>query len=245
MILSTDLFASRFDELDKPPEGAYKGQMLLSGFVLIGVPVGKIIDAENDFLNSSTYELIQDEVWKKLMVTHMTFGFGLSFEYMFFDHAGLKTRIKRTVIIQRTIFGSQYENWSKKIYSDFSFYLGPAFHLTSRKQWDVTLTPLAGVAVGKFQATPVARELVDSYAGEGDRTVTGFTCGTELNFTVYFSGGLFISLGFDWTMNLLQFDSEFNLTNPDQPASPYFPGKQTADVHSLTFIISAGYAFLN
>lgn len=37
------LYSSQFEELDKPPEGAHEGQMLVGGFFSIGMPYGDAI----------------------------------------------------------------------------------------------------------------------------------------------------------------------------------------------------------
>ena len=135
---------------------------------------------------------------------------------------------------------------SKKIrYVDFSFNVGPSVHVTNRKQWDITLTPVIGYAVGEFTATPIANKLVTGYSGSSGKIIHGFTCGAELNFIAYFSGGLFISLGFDWTMNMFKFDKAYNLTNPVSPYNLYFEGEKASNPHTLSFIISSGYAFSN
>ena len=238
-------FSIKFDELDKLPEGAHKGQMMLGVFISLGSSLGEQIDAENDFLEYNTYTFSENDITKKLMVTHLSLSVGLQFEYMPIDYLGVKTKIKTTSIIQRTIFGTQLENWSKTLYVDFSFNVGPSVHVTNRKQWDFTLTPVIGYAVGEFRATPIANALVTGYSDGPKSIIHGLTFGTELNFTAYFSGGLFLSLGFDWTMNMLTFGNEFNLTNPVSPNNRYFEGKKTSSIHSLSFIVSSGYAFSN
>lgn len=244
------LFSSEFDELDKPPEGSHSGQMLLRFCIALGAPVGTVINAEKDFVENSTYTFEETDITKELLISHMYISFGGSFEYMFIDHLGAQVKLKKNYIMQRTSFGSQYENWSNPLYKDYSLYLGPTFHLTTRKMWDVSLSLFAGYSFGTFYATPVADEILENkvdsvvYNGPGEKSVNGFSAGTELNFLFYFSGGLFVSIGFDWTMNMLDFGSEFNLQNP-QTSANYFSGETSSTVHSLGIIISAGYAFMN
>ncbi|MCP4135152.1 MAG: hypothetical protein GY754_29560 [bacterium] len=235
-------YSSQFDELDKPPEGAHQGQMLLGGIMTMGMPLGGIISGEEDFLSGTSYELGSGS-WKELMVSHLAFDFGIFFEYMPIDHLGARVKVKKTVIIQRTIFGSEYENWSRALYSNYSFYLGPTYHLTTRKQWDVTCTAYFGYSIANFSATPIATKLITAYAGNGDQSLNGFALGAELNFTAYFSGGLFISLGCDWNLYFVSFDS-FNLTNPKNSAT-YLSGETSSNIHTISFAISAGYAFAN
>ena len=245
------LAASELDELDKPPEGAHEGQILIGGFVTIGGALGQLPKAEDAFVDNSYYLFTENNQAKALWLSHLAFSFGITGEYMFLDRLGARARIKRTYILQRTLFGSDYENWSYSVYRDFSFYIGPALHLTTRRQWDVSLTPLVGFYVGVFQSTPVAKKILKDYvsdpdvdyAGEGKKSVSGFTTGAELAFTAYFSGGLFISLGADWTMSMVRFDKKFSLTNP-QTSKSYTLGTNPS-IHTLGIIITAGYAFYN
>ncbi|MFC1671485.1 hypothetical protein ACFL20_13925 [Spirochaetota bacterium] len=246
-------FSVKFDELDKPPEGAHQGQMLVGAFVSLGSTLGSIIDAENDFIKNNTYTFSESEITKRLMVTHLSISVGVLFEYMPIDYLGVKTKLKSTSIVQRTVFGHQFENWTRALYVDFSFNVGPSVHVTNRKQWDFTLTPVIGYAVGEFTATPIANKLIKhvdddgiaDYDGSSGKIIHGFTCGAELNFIAYFSGGLFISLGFDWTMNMFNFSKAYNLTNPISPNGQYFEGGKNSNPHTLSFIISSGYAFSN
>lgn len=245
--------ASRFDELDKPPEGAFKGQMLLGGFVSIGIPVGGILDAEDAFLDGSTYTFSESNVTKKLMVNHLAFSLGANYEYLLFDHVGVRGKLNRSIIIQRTIFGSEYQNWSNVLYTNYSIIAGPAFHLTTRKQWDITLNPAVGYYIGSFRATPVASEILyyedppgTEHVGYSvdERKLNGFLFDVELNFTAYFSGGLYISLGLDWGVHLINFNEAYNLTNP-ATGEIYFEDQVSSNIRSYSFIISAGYAFMN
>jgi len=106
----TPCAAIEFDELDKPPEGAHKGQMFLGVVISVGAPSGELVDAETAFVDGSTYTF-ENEVTKQLKVSHLFFGVGASFEYMPIDHVGAKTRAMQTIVVQRTEFGTDYENW--------------------------------------------------------------------------------------------------------------------------------------
>lgn len=236
--------ASKFDELDKPPEGAHKGQMFLGAFFSMGGAFGEIIEAEHEFLRGSVYEFTSSEVIKKLWVDHLAFAFGICFEYMYIDNMGVKAKLKKTILMQRTLFGTDYKNWTETQYSDYTICLGPTFHVTTRKRWDFTFTPVIGVSFGELTVTPVADRLISNYNGRMKKDVINFTCGGEFNFSVYFSGGLFISFGFDYTMNLLDLDGAYRLTNP-QTGKEYFKGQTRSYLHMLSFILSAGYAFSN
>ena len=240
--LNPGLMASQFEELDKPPEGAHEGQMLLGGYFSLGVPYGDLIDGEKDFVSENTYTFEESEITKELMVAHISYDFGISFEYMPIDYIGIKTKLKRVLIVQRTRFGAEFQNWTETLYSNYSFLLGPSFHLTSRKYWDVTLTPVIGYAFAKYNATPIASRLVQGYSGDMKRNVNGITYGAELNLTMYFSGGLYISAGLDWNKYPVSFSPSYNLTNPDS-GDKYLDGKSSGSIQSVNLAISAGYAF--
>ncbi len=244
LILTNVLYAVEFDELDKPPEGAHKGQMLLGAFLSIGIPQGDIIDAEEEFLEDTTHTF-ENETVKLVEVSHLTFGFGISFEYMPFDRIGVKTKFRRTVVVQKTNFGSEYKNWRGYLYRDYSLYLGPSIHATYRKSWDFTLTPTIGYAYGRFAATPVGRKTIaGSYPGETRKDAQGLSYGAELNFTAYLSRGIFISIGFEWLRNSITLDSAADVTNP-QTGVEYFDGKSSGNIDSYSIIITSGYAFSN
>lgn len=255
VLASTALFAADFDELDKPPEGAHRGQMLLGAFFSIGLPFGSCIDAENAFVKGSHHTLDKDEVTAKLFeVSHLFFGLGLSFEYMPFDHVGAKIRFKRNSVVQKTNFGPDYENRREYLYKDLSIYLGPSFHLTTRKRWDFTLTPMIGYASAVYHAAPVPTRILVSddeppvgMSGENERNFSSLSYGAELNCTIYFSGGLFVSFGCDWTRLNCAFGKPFDITNPqDSPTSRvYLNGGTSGVIDAAAFILTAGYAFSN
>jgi hypothetical protein len=257
IVLSTGAaHATHFEELDKPPEGAHKGQILLGAFASVGVPFGRIIDAENDFIRDSTYTFFSSLTTKKIMVRQLSFSYGVLFEYMMIDFLGIKIKMKRSNIVQQTIFGPQYQNWNKMMYNDYSFLLGPAIHFTSRKQWDISLTPVAGYAIGEYNAAPIEDELVYSftkpslnqliwgYGAKRKKKADNVVVGAELNVSVYFTGGFFMSFGCDWTMNMLEFRHSYYLMNP-QNFQWFFPMNTSSFLHSICFILSAGYAFSN
>jgi len=236
------VWASQFEELDKPPEGAHQGQMLLGGFVSIGIPFGEMITSEENFVQSQTYEFTDSHITKELLVTHLSYDFGVSFEYMPIDYVGVKSKLKRVIIVQRTRFGTDYQNWSETLYDNYSFLVGPSFHLTNRKQWDVTLTPVIGYALAKYHATPVASKLLTGYSGDTSRSVSGLTYGAELNLTIYFSGGLYISLGTDWNKYPLNFSPPLNLSTP-APVNTI--STSSSSLQTINLALSVGYAFSN
>jgi hypothetical protein len=98
------------------------------------------------------------------MVQHLSFSYGVLFEYMMVDHLGFKIKAKRSTIVQDIVFGHQYQNWNKMMYNDYSLLIGPAIHFTSRKQWDISITPVAGYALGEYIAVPIADQFVYSFS---------------------------------------------------------------------------------
>lgn len=237
-------YSTEFDELDKPPEGAHQGQMLLGAFISVGIPKGNTIKAEEDFVKNSTYTF-PNETTKLIEVSHLSFGIGVSYEYMPMDYLGAKAKIRRTYVVQQSNFGTEYKNWRGYLYRDFSFYIGPSFHATSRTTWDFTLTPVIGYAFAQYEAATVASQIVTGFSGNNKRDSKGFSFGAELNCTIYFSGGLFISLGGEWLRNSLSFGKSFTLTNPFNPGANYLDGKKSGTLDSYSFIITSGYAFSN
>jgi len=236
---------ANFAELDKPPEGAHAGQMFLGAFLTMGAPVGPIFKEEESFVKGEDYE-ISSGIYKKLWVSHLSFNFGAAYEYMPIDHLGVKGKLKYNMTIQRTLFGPDYQNWTSTIYQDLSFLVGAAGHLTNRKQWDVVLTPVLGYSIAWFKPTPIAAQLLSGtydYSNGGTRRADSFILGSELNFTTYFSGGLYLSIGFDWTMNFTKFSSPFSLTL--DTVNYYYENETKAFFHTVSFIISIGYAFSN
>jgi hypothetical protein len=210
--------------------------------VSIGVPYGDIIDGEKNFVKGNTYTFEESEITKELMIAHLSYDFGISFEYMPIDYIGIKSKLKRVLIVQRTRFGADFQNWTETLYSNYSFLLGPSFHLTSRKYWDITLTPVIGYALAKYNATPIAAKLVQGYSGDRSRDVSGITYGAELNLTVYFSGGLYMSVGADWNKYPITFSPPLELS---QGGNTFMDGKNSGSIQTMNLTISAGYAFSN
>ena len=117
------------------------------------------------------------------------------------------------------------------------------FTFTSRRWWDVFVSPQVGYSLGRFYATPVASEILSGYYGDTKRNANGFIIGAELCFTAYFTGGFYISAGFEWSMILFNLDDSLSLTNT-QTSATYGSGK-SFNIHSYSFILSIGYAFSN
>ncbi|HPS56515.1 MAG TPA: hypothetical protein PK514_00280 [Spirochaetota bacterium] len=247
---ATSIMASEFEELDKPPEGAHEGQMLLGGFISAGLPFGDLITAEDDFLVGNWYMLSSDTM-KELIVNHLAFDFGISFEYMPIDHVGAKSKLRYTTVVQRTAFGQENENWNQALFNSYSILLGPSFHLTVRKQWDVTFTPEFGYGFGQYEATPIASKLAYNYNNDGIRNFSGFIFGSELNLTIYFSGGVYISLGSEYTYYPISFSPANSLTQStgsDATANGNGRTYSTSSGGSLQTVnltLSVGYAFSN
>jgi len=234
--------ASKFEELDKPPEGSHKGQMFLGAAVAMGLPFGDMINEEKKFVKGDIYTFDEIGTTKELLITHLSYDYGITFEYMPVDYIGVKSKLKNIVIVQRTVFGSDYRNWNESLFESFLLTAGPSFHLTNRKMWDITLSPFLGYYTGEYSATPIADKLLDSYSGSMKRDVSGFSYGAELNVTGYFSGGLYISIGLEWTSHKLSFSPAYNLTNDGKT---YMDGKNSGTLQTGNLVLSAGYAFDN
>lgn len=241
IFLASSIEASEFEELDKPPEGAHEGQMLLGGFISMGIPSGDIIDAEKSFLKNNYYTFENTETTKELIVNHLEYNYGICFEYMPIDHIGIKGKLRRATVIQRTAFGSDYRNWSKTLFYTNSFLAGPVFHLTNRRQWDISLNPLIGYGKGRFRASPVAAKLISGYYGDGERSVSGMIYGTELNLIIFFSGGFYLTIGGEYTYYPISFSPAYTLRQSGNTYSATNGGT----IKTMDIIISAGYAFSN
>ncbi|MCU0846462.1 MAG: hypothetical protein MUD12_01080 [Spirochaetes bacterium] len=244
-------FSSQFDELDKPPEGAHEGQIFLGADFSMGAPLGPVIKAEKRYLRGSYYNFWNTGLAKQLLVDHLYFSYGIMFEYMPIDHLGVRLRLKATSVIQRTSFGSNFQNWTKKLYGDYSGLIGPSLHLTTRKNWDIILSPLVGYSFGKYIAAPIAAQLfqidflkqTDYLYGSRKRGVKSLAFGTEVCFAFYFSGGFFLSAGFDWTMNMIKFGRGFLFSNPQ--TKMFYNIRSKPKLHCVGMILTAGYAFYN
>ena len=245
-LLSVPCAAStNFEELDKPPEGAYKGQLLIGGFFSLGIPTGSLIDAENSFIKNSTYEFTKNETTKVIWISHLSYMLGAFCEYMPIDYVGAHAKLYYSEIVQRTTFGPDYENKRKTLYRDVSFLVGPVFHATNRRPWDVSLTPLVGLSVGSYHATPIAKSLIQTYKPsytKGNSSLLAY--GADLTASVYFSGGLFIALTAEWVRNSVALSKPVDQVNP-QTGAQYLNGGKSGTIDSWRIIVSSGYAFLN
>ena len=234
--------ASVFEGLDKPPEGAHKGQIIAGGFASIGMPYGDLLNKEKDFVKGDTYTFLESGVIKEFLIAHLAYDFGFFFEYMPIDYVGIKSKIKRVNIIQRTLFGSNFNNWSQSLYSGYSFLLGPSFHFTNRKWWDVSLTPLAGYSIAKYKPTPIAEELIENYSSGNKKKVNGIIYGAELTYAMYLSAGLYFSIGLDWNKYPISLSPEVKLVNPN---TFKVMDITSSDIQTINVEVSVGYAFDN
>jgi hypothetical protein len=241
MMTCASVHASDFDDLDKAPEGAHRGQMLAGASIFIGAPFGNMIDAENSFLKNTTYTFA-NETTKLIQVTHLAFGLGLFYEYMPIDYIGARAKFRRSIIVQTSNFGPDYKNWREYLYTDYSLLFGFTIHATTRKKWDIALTPFVGYAFYEAEALPVASRIVPGFTGDTKRTGGGLAYGVELNFIFYFTGGFFLSLGTEWVRNTVKV-SAFDITNPQ--TFQKYKAKSSSDIDTIGFILSAGYAFTN
>lgn len=232
-----------FEDLDKPPDGAYGGQFFLGAVAGMGLARGSIIDAEDAFVRNTTNTFEDAEITKLVELQHFSFALGLAAEYMPIDHVGLKSRLLRRWIAQRTLFGPDYPNEQEYILTTVDLTLGPNLHLTTRRAWDVTLHPFAGYSLGTFHPVPAADKLSDGVNGSKDYSNNTFIFGAELAGILYFSGGLFISAGVEWTRYPIAFSGTVNRTIPD--TRQYNGGSGSGEIDAITFSFSAGYAFKN
>lgn len=241
LFLPLPLYAIDFDELDLPPAGAHGGQMLFGFFVTAGFAGGPIINAEDNFVHNSTHTF-ENEITKLVELAHLPLSFGLSYEYMPIDYFGVRGKLRRIWVIQRSTFGSEYENVREILYSDYSFLIAIAVHATNRKQWDFSLAPIIGYSLYRYKAVPVASQLLENVSGE-NRKGNGLVYGVELNTIIYFSGGLFISLGYEWMRNPVKYSEAMNLTNPQTNA--VYADTSNGYIDTNSFVLTVGYAFSN
>jgi len=238
--------ASIFEGLDKIPVGAHEGQMLIGVFGSIGMPFGDLIKTEKNFVKNDTYTFSESGIKKEFLITHLAYDFGLFFEYMPIDYVGIKSKLKKTCIVQRTLFGSDFNNWDIPLYENYSFLIGPSIHFTNRKKWDISLTPMVGYSIAEYKQTPVAEQLLENYPGNKKRNVNGIIYGAELNYARYLSTGLYISAGFEWNRYSLSFSPEVELGKPDSNTPTNIIIEKTlssGNIQSINFILSVGYAF--
>ena len=242
--LTASANASLFEDIDKAPEGAHEGQIMIGGFGSIGIPFGSLINAEEKFVKGDTYTFSDSGVIKEFLIFHLAYDFGLLFEYMPIDYVGIKSKLEKSYIVLRTLFGSDYNNWVESLYSGYSFLIGPSIHFTNRKQWDVSLTPMIGYSITKYKPTPVAEKLKSGgYSSGESRDVNGIIYGAELNYTIYLSSGLFISAGLEWNRYPISLSPEVKVVNPDNTSNSM--DITSGDIQSINFIFSIGYAFSN
>ncbi len=235
-------YASEFDELDKPPEGIHKDQIMLTASVSIGLPYGDLIAAEEKFTKTSTYTF-ENEITKLIYLSHLAFGITISGEYMPIDYIGIRSKIRRSVIIQNTNFGADYQSWKKTLYSDYSVYFGPSFHVSNRKPLDIAVSPMVGYAFATYNPTPIAGILINGYTPPPTQEFSTITYGIDAMLSIFFSGGLVVQIGAEWIRNNVVFSSTPEAVNPQ--TSQIFYTKQSATIDSILFCVSAGYAFYN
>lgn len=237
------VFSANFEELDKPPEGIYKGQILVGGYASMGIVKGSAIDAENKFVQGSSYTFTESETSKAFWINHLSYSFGVYAEYVIIDYLGVTAKSGYSSVVQRTDFGKDYANKSGVLYRDFSFLLGPTLHATNRKPWDISLTPLAGFSKGTYHATPVAAKYIDSYdpknsAGKSSALVYG----ADLKLSLFFSGGFVMSLGGEWVRNTIKLSGAIKETNP-QTGKQYMNGSTSGKLDNYRIVFTGGYAF--
>ncbi len=235
-------YSSEFDELDKPPEGIHKDQIILTGSVSIGIPYGDLISAEEKFTKTSTYTF-ENEITKLIYLSHLAFGLTMSGEYLPIDYIGIRSKLRRSVIVQNTNFGADYQSWKKTLYSDYSVYFGPSFHVTNRKPWDISLSPMLGYVFATYKPTPIARVLIDGYIPPPTQQFSSMTYGVDVMLSIFFSGGLVFQIGGEWIRNNILFSSIPDAVNPQ--TNQIFYTKKDATIDSVLFCVSAGYAFYN
>lgn len=241
-LLTGSIYASEFDELDKPPEGIHKNQFILIGSVQIGMPYGDLISAEEKFTKTSTYTF-DNEITKLIYLSHLAFGISISAEYMPVDYLGIRIKFRRGVIVQHTNFGKDYESWKKTLYSDYTIYSGLGLHITNRKPWDISVSPLIGYSFATYYPTPIAKKLIVGYQSPPTEEFSSVSYGAELILSVFFSGGFVIQIGSEWIRNPVKFSSIPDKTNPQ--TNQTFYTKKDATIDSILFCVSAGYAFYN
>jgi len=233
--------ASIFEGLDKLPVGAHEGQIIVGCFGAIGYPFGSLVSAENDFVKNDTYFFPDSDTTKEFLITHLAYDLGLFFEYMPIDYVGVKSKLKKVYIVQRTLFGTNFQNYSENLYSAYSFLIGPSIHFTNRKQWDVSLTPMVGYSIAKYKPIPIA-DNIKGYSGGGKKDANGIIYGAELNYAIFLNTGLYLSIGLDWNRYPISLSPGVKLVNPE---TSKVIDETSGNIQSISIIFSAGYAFDN
>jgi hypothetical protein len=241
-VLVIFMASTNFEELDKPPEGAHKGQILTGASILFGQPAGPVIDAESAFLENSTYTFQESDITKEVLVSHLSFSALLFGEYMPLDYMGLRCGAGFLSVIQRSQFGSEFRNWRGTLLSGYFFQCGPVLHVTNRQPWDITLHPFAGYGYYTAHAVPVADQLYNDFDPDNKHSYLSMHYGVELAFAFYFSGGFFFSTGISYTRNNFSTGKPLDRNNP-QTNKAYFDGQSSGPIHNFLLSISAGYAF--
>ena len=234
---------SVFEDLDKPPEGAYAGQIFAGASLGMGLVSGSIIKAEKDFVSGTTYTFVDAEVTKKVELQHYSFAFSMFGEYMPLDHFGVKGKLTRAMVAQKSTFGSDFSNEQGFLLKSWNLTFAPVYHVTVRREWDVTIAPFLGYSMGKFKAIPVAKGLFDSIDSKTSQNNNSFIYGVEIAGVLYFSGGFFLSLGAEWTRYNIKIDNDINRTSPS--VLTYNNGSTSGNIDTYIIQVSAGYAFLN
>ncbi len=241
---SSSLFAlTRFEDLDKNPVGAYGGQVFFGASIGLGIPTGSAIEAEDSFIDGTTYTFTGQETTRTVVVSHLNYSVSLFSEYMFIDHLGARLTVDRNMVIQRTHFGKNYKNESFPLYQDISLMLGPAYHVTVREPWDVLISPQIGVAFAQYTPAPCADELFTGFSQPKTFDQTIFVYGAALHGVYYFNNGVFISAGVTYTHIDLSYDS-FDRTTPE-PQQNFNGGKSRSTLGLFRFLLSSGYALYN
>jgi hypothetical protein len=237
------VFAANFEELDKPPEGIYKGQILVGGYASMGIVRGSAIDAENKFVQGSSYTFSESDTTKAFWINHLSYSFGVYGEYVFIDYIGVTAKSGYSSVVQRTNFGKDYANKSAVLYRDFFFMLGPVLHATNRKPWDISISPMIGFSKGKYHATPVAAKYIDNYdPSNSSGKSSSLVYGADLKLTLFFSGGFVMSLGGEWTRNSFTLPGPVSETNP-QTGKKFMNGGTSGTLDNYRIVVSGGYAF--
>jgi hypothetical protein len=243
MLSGGRVFGANFEELDKPPEGIYKSQILVGGFASMGIAKGSAIDAEKNFVSGSSYTFTDSETAKAFWINHLSYSFGVYGEYVIIDYLGVTAKSGYSSVVQRTNFGKDYANKSAVLYRDFFFMLGPVVHATNRKPWDVSFAPMIGFSKGKYHASPVAAQYIDGYDPKNSSgKSSALVYGADLKLSLFFSGGFVMSVGGEWTRNNIILPGSINEHNP-QTGKRYMNGSTSGTLDNYRVVFSGGYAF--
>ncbi|MBN2433788.1 MAG: hypothetical protein JXK07_00825 [Spirochaetes bacterium] len=241
IFLNTNLHAiSRLDDIDKDPIGAYQGQILLGAFFSIGIPFGSAIDSEKEFIDKTTYTFEEQQITKTVVINHLNYSVYIFGEYIFYDHIGLRLNIGHNNVLQRTNFGKNYKNYSNSLYNDISILVGPSFHLTVRKKWDVVLIPQIGYSFASYAPAPSANDLFDSFDQKTTFTDSSIVWGSQIEGVYYFSNGFFLTTGLAFTYQSLSL-KPFSRTQPP-PSKEFNDNSSEVNLSLFKIYVSVGYA---